>query len=196
MCAGVAHLVERHLAKVEVASSSLVTCSKKWPCAVCTRPIGRHSQVVRQSSAKAPPPVRVWVSPPESRNNLDVEGGKPSAPSCFGFFYAQKSHSGAMDVSGVCQATGRIRTPVFRVIHRFSHTAPFFPGEKGHPDSQIFCTKFRRRFYGQCTSPKTGAFFRFYRKGRIKLEQDACFAELSCRLRRQRLEPSLRKVLG
>ena len=27
--------------------------------------IGRHSQVVRQSSAKAPPPVRVWVSPPK-----------------------------------------------------------------------------------------------------------------------------------
>ena len=44
--------------------------------------------------------VRVRLPPaaPESRNNLDAEGGKPSAPSCFGFFYAQKSHSGAMDV--------------------------------------------------------------------------------------------------
>ena len=106
---------------------------------------------------------RPWVQIPPlgpgSRNNLDVEGGKPSAPSCFGFFYAQKSHSGAMDVSGVCQATGRIRTPVFRVIHRFSHTAPFFPGEKGRPDSHIFCTKFRRRFYGRCTSPKPAPFF-------------------------------------
>ena len=40
--ANVAHLVERHLAKVEVASSSLVVRSK-W----------RHSQVVRQGSAKA-----------------------------------------------------------------------------------------------------------------------------------------------
>ncbi len=39
--AGLAHLVERHLAKVEVASSSLVT-----------RSIWRHSQVVRQRSAK------------------------------------------------------------------------------------------------------------------------------------------------
>ena len=39
--ADVAHLVERHLAKVEVASSSLVT-----------RSIRRHSQVVRQRSAK------------------------------------------------------------------------------------------------------------------------------------------------
>ena len=112
---------------------------------------------------------RPWVRfpplAPESRNNLDAEGGKPSAPSCFGFFYAQKSHSGAMDVSGVCQATGGIRTPIFRVIHRFSHTAPFFPGEKGRPESQIFCTKFRCRFYGRCTSPKTGAFFRFIGKG-------------------------------
>ena len=36
--AGVAHLVERHLAKVEVASSSLVTRSKKeqTPFGVCT----------------------------------------------------------------------------------------------------------------------------------------------------------------
>ena len=67
---------------------------------------------------------RPWVRfpplAPESRNNLDVEGGKPSAPSCFGFFYAQKSHTGAMDVSGVCQATGGIRTPVFGGFHRFS----------------------------------------------------------------------------
>ena len=39
--ADLAHLVERHLAKVEVASSSLVT-----------RSIWRHSQVVRQRSAK------------------------------------------------------------------------------------------------------------------------------------------------
>ena len=42
--ADLAHLVERHLAKVEVASSSLVTRSIfiLW----------RHSQVVRQKSAK------------------------------------------------------------------------------------------------------------------------------------------------
>ena len=38
--AGLAHLVERHLAKVEVASSSLVT-----------RSIWRYSQAVRQGSA-------------------------------------------------------------------------------------------------------------------------------------------------
>ena len=42
--AGLAHLVERHLAKVEVASSSLVTRSILY--------IRRLSQVVRQQSAK------------------------------------------------------------------------------------------------------------------------------------------------
>ena len=126
--AGVAHLVERHLAKVEVASSSLVTCSnfssarkghdlpqaikganslpppqkcgvphflqnrrygaptKAGFCGVMKRVrasspapqkitgasallllsnIWRHSQVVRQRSAKPLPPVRVWVAPPK-----------------------------------------------------------------------------------------------------------------------------------
>ena len=51
--ADVAHLVERHLAKVEVASSSLVTRSnflERFRSRWC------HSQVVRQSSAKAPLP--------------------------------------------------------------------------------------------------------------------------------------------
>ena len=52
--AGVAHLVERHLAKVEVASSSLVFRSKQMkaepmPVLLSTR---RHSQEVRQRSAK------------------------------------------------------------------------------------------------------------------------------------------------
>ncbi len=57
--AGVAHPVERHLAKVEVASSSLVIRSKKgegkalnsceeFKCFF----IRRHSQVVRHESAK------------------------------------------------------------------------------------------------------------------------------------------------
>ena len=45
--AGVAHPVERHLAKVEVASSSLVARSMFCPAA-----LRRHSQVVRQGSAK------------------------------------------------------------------------------------------------------------------------------------------------
>jgi hypothetical protein len=49
-------VVEHRLAKARVASSNLVVRSilKFW----------RHSQVVRQSSAKALPPVRIWVAPP------------------------------------------------------------------------------------------------------------------------------------
>ena len=68
--AGVAHLVERHLAKVEVASSSLVTCSKNDNRKAFSflLSIWRHSQVVRQSSAKAPPPVQIWVSPPKKKH--------------------------------------------------------------------------------------------------------------------------------
>ena len=67
--ASVAHLVERHLAKVEVASSSLVTRSKRGkaclprfflitspPGSAYPNPSRCHSQVVRQSSAKAPLP--------------------------------------------------------------------------------------------------------------------------------------------
>ena len=51
--AAVAHLVERHLAKVEVASSSLVTRSKVKRSTACTPfRIWYHSQVVRQGSAK------------------------------------------------------------------------------------------------------------------------------------------------
>ena len=53
--ADLAHLVERHLAKVEVASSSLVT-----------RSIRRHSQAVRQRSAKPLSPVRFRVAPPKN----------------------------------------------------------------------------------------------------------------------------------
>ena len=57
--ADVAHLVERHLAKVEVASSSLVIRSKIWQeCVLHSCHISklymvwRHSQAVRQRSAK------------------------------------------------------------------------------------------------------------------------------------------------
>ena len=61
--ASVAHLVERHLAKVEVASSSLVTRSKFYTGVLSCR--WRHSQVVRQGSAKSSPPVQIWVAPPK-----------------------------------------------------------------------------------------------------------------------------------
>ena len=57
-CADVAHLVERHLAKVEVAGSSPVIRSNLYSN------LWRYSQVVRQRSAKPLSPVRIWVAPP------------------------------------------------------------------------------------------------------------------------------------
>ena len=48
-------VVERRLAKANVASSNLVFRSKNW----------RHSQEVRQRPAKPLPPVRFWVAPPQ-----------------------------------------------------------------------------------------------------------------------------------
>ena len=54
--AGVAHLVERHLAKVEVAGSSPVarsiTKEKQEQASLLLFSIWRHSQVVRHGSAK------------------------------------------------------------------------------------------------------------------------------------------------
>lgn len=64
--AGVAHLVERRLAKAEVAGSSPVSrsiASKEgtaYPCFINRR----HSQAVRQRSAKPSSPVRFRVAPP------------------------------------------------------------------------------------------------------------------------------------
>src|SRR5690606_40015946 len=51
---GSSSVVERHLAKVEVASSNLVFRSNIW----------RHSQVVRHGSATPLSPVRVRLPPP------------------------------------------------------------------------------------------------------------------------------------
>ena len=106
---------------------------------------------------------RPWVRfpplAPESRNNLDAEGVKPSAPSCFGFFYAQKSHTGAMDVSGVCQATGGIRTPVFGGFHRFSHTAPFFRVKKGTQTAKYSAQSYSAGFMDDAQVQKPAPFF-------------------------------------
>ena len=46
---GSGSVVERHLAKVNVAGSNLVSRSNKMPCCFFIR---RHSQAVRQGSAK------------------------------------------------------------------------------------------------------------------------------------------------
>ena len=71
--ADLAHLVERHLAKVEVAGSSPVIRSNKKQEITAMQVIScfiirRHSQAVRQRSAKPSPPVRFWVAPPEREN--------------------------------------------------------------------------------------------------------------------------------
>ena len=94
--AGVAHLVERSLAKAEVAGSSPVSRSihetaprqpRRFMNGFVLRSplhnqIGwRHSQVVRQRSAKSPPPVRIWVAPPAKYSRNDTIRGY--------FFYAK-----------------------------------------------------------------------------------------------------------
>ena len=70
-------MVERRLAKANVASSNLVfrsnsKCGEKphsW----------RHSQEVRQRPAKPSPPVQIWVAPPRRRklrdHNPTLKGG-------------------------------------------------------------------------------------------------------------------------
>ena len=71
--ADLAHLVERHLAKVEVASSSLVIRSKgrlnEQSLSVLFFQIRRHRQVVRQRPAKPLPPVQIWVAPPKRKTS-------------------------------------------------------------------------------------------------------------------------------
>ena len=57
-------MVERHLAKVNVASSNLVFRSKDKR-RLASFIIWRHSQVVRQRPAKPLSPVQVWVAPPK-----------------------------------------------------------------------------------------------------------------------------------
>ena len=65
--ADLAHLVERDLAKVEVAGSSPVIRSKNSPREYRGENIiRRHSQAVRQRSAKPLSPVRFRVAPPEN----------------------------------------------------------------------------------------------------------------------------------
>ena len=64
--AGLAQLVARHLAKVEVAGSNPVARSRysKWPVVQSAILIRRRGQVVRQRPAKPLSPVRIRTSPP------------------------------------------------------------------------------------------------------------------------------------
>ena len=81
--AGLAHLVERHLAKVEVASSSLVTRSNEkrplfinasFSIYICIW-ARRHSQAVRQESAKLsfPGPIPGGASKRSLVNQLNAD---------------------------------------------------------------------------------------------------------------------------
>ena len=69
-------MVERHLAKVNVASSNLVFRSKNTketrPKRCVTFVIRRHGQAVRQRSATPISPVRFRVAPPEIVDNIDA----------------------------------------------------------------------------------------------------------------------------
>ena len=75
--AGVAHPVERHLAKVEVASSSLVARSiiKSFAGNIPAKFIWRHSQVVRQ-----------WTANPRFPSS-NLGGASKKKLSCEGFFF-------------------------------------------------------------------------------------------------------------
>ncbi len=90
---GSGSVVERHLAKVNVASSNLVfrsnlkLASKPLEASFFVRKrsnsgnfftvyhinrVWRHSQVVRQRSATPLSPVQIWVAPPGKSTNLDT----------------------------------------------------------------------------------------------------------------------------
>ncbi len=64
-------VVERCLAKANVASSNLVSRSI-FLYRDFSRKIWRHSQVVRHGSAKPLPPVRIWVAPPNQCRDGEI----------------------------------------------------------------------------------------------------------------------------
>ena len=77
--ADLAHPVERHLAKVKVASSSLVIRStNQWRYLYRYCHIRHHSQGVRQRSATPLSPVQIWVVPPKNSKSSDLEFFYPS----------------------------------------------------------------------------------------------------------------------
>ena len=75
---GSGSVVERHLAKVNVASSNLVFRSKdafnaSFILIINPIYIRRYSQVVRQRPAKPSPPVQIRVAPPNKNRNFDTK---------------------------------------------------------------------------------------------------------------------------
>ena len=74
--AGVAHLVERHLAKVEVASSSLVARSRKTSC-FCNRffnyaGMAELADALDLGSSGIPVQVQVLLPAPNKHGNFDT----------------------------------------------------------------------------------------------------------------------------
>ena len=84
--AGIAQLVERNLAKVEVASSSLVSRSRcpkgkprlpffiqgEPPVHIPSGSRRRDSKAVMQRIANPSSPVRLWIAPPVSRGHAGI----------------------------------------------------------------------------------------------------------------------------
>ena len=108
--------------------------------------------------------VRFPSPAPESRNNLDVKGGEPRVPSCFGFLYPRQ-RSRATDVFRSTPSGMQDLTPDFWEDKPFISWCAF-SSEKGHLNSRIFCLRFRRRFYGRCKSPYDWRLFSCYREWR------------------------------
>jgi hypothetical protein len=88
--AGIAQLVERNLAKVEVASSNLVSRSKhlknpggfsqkmgslSFPFVSVTIVFWRDSKAVMQRIANPSSPVRLWVAPPKNHAPEEFASG-------------------------------------------------------------------------------------------------------------------------
>ena len=92
--------------------------------------IWRHSQVVRQRSAKSPPPVRVWVSPPKRRT-------RRSRVLLFGFRALWALHLFDFICSGGMNPPGIKVLPAGKTLVRRKSAAPLC----GAPGSGIYSVK-------------------------------------------------------
>ena len=124
--ASVAHLVERHLAKVEVASSSLVTRSnflERFRSRWC------HSQVVRQSSAKAPLPSSNLGGTSILTKRYRCAWRKARRINRFRAFSGPDFFFQTIDANRCFRASAPIRTGRFPVSCRCVQPVPFFSGD-------------------------------------------------------------------
>ncbi len=96
---GSGSVVERRLAKANVASSNLVF-----------RSIWRHSQVVRQGPAKPSPPVQIWVAPP---NTAAISAALN--PCCMrGFSFEKTVHLYCIQMTGMIKYKSQFNQPKWR----------------------------------------------------------------------------------